>query len=394
MTVIVGILLLGCLFGSLELNKAAKIEVAMRKAPLNRIVDMDDPDEIADVISPLLLALPQRWDDALAHRQLATLFMQLYRAETYQRLLAQQQTTTESSAGDAEPVEIGEEVARDEELWRRSSVWHLHGTIHDLLRQGDDESVGILLQQPAVKERLSQALAHVMIARNVACTIPQLHYMLAELAAANDPRSDDQIHLDRARTLAPGDATLWYWTGLLDLNNDRKDAACRSWNHSLTLSDDHLNDIIGSARGKLTLRDLIDKVLPQQSDILLAVIERNFLGEDKTKVRDVFLQRAEEVLEKTDLPPAEMAYVTGSIYRLQGRPSEAAGLLEEAISRDSSQLKWRYEYARLLLDLGDFDGALDQVLILQDEQPKVGRYRRLRDEINKKQHRVGAPVEQ
>ena len=388
---IIGLLGLGCLFGSLELNKAAKIAVAMRESSLDIISEMDDPDKISYAMSNLVKVLPQRWDDALAHRRAAVILMQLYQAETYQQLLSEKQSKSDLSATEQESTDTEDKSSRDEDLWQRSSVWHLHGTIRELLRKGDRKAIEQLLQQPTVKDRLLPAMKHVIIARDAACTIPQLHYMVAELLASNAPNANDQIYLDRAKTLAPGDASLWYWAGLLDLNNDRKDAACQSWHHSLTLSDVHLNDIIENARGKLTLRDLLEKVLPKRSDILLKVIQRNFLGDDKIKVRNIFLQRAEEFIETTDLPSAEMAYVKGSIYGLQGRTTEAAAELKQAVTFDGSQLNWRFEYARRLLELEEFEEALNQVKILQSERPSRGVYRRLRKEINRKRYRVGAP---
>ncbi|MCP4191014.1 MAG: O-antigen ligase family protein [Planctomycetaceae bacterium] len=388
---IIGLLGLGCLFGSLELNKAAKIAVAMREASLDTISQMDDPEKISDAMSNLIKVLPQRWDDALAHRRAAAILMQLYQAETYQQLLGEKLSKPEPRPDEQATSPPNNESSRDEDLWRRSSVWHLHGTIHDLLRKGDHQAVDLLLRQPTVKDRLVPAMKHVTIARDAACTIPQLHYMVAELLASNAPNVDDQIYLDRARTLAPGDASLWYWSGLLELNNDRKDAACQSWHHSLTLSDVHLDDIIENARGKLTLRDLLEKVLPKRSDILLKVVQRNFLGHDKAKVRNIFLQRAEEFIETTDLPSAQMAYVKGSIYGLQGRTTEAVAELKQAVTLDSSQLNWRFEYAQRLLELEELEEALNQVKILQSERPSRGVYQRLRKEINRKRYRVGAP---
>ena len=387
-TLIVGILLLGCLFGSLELNKAAKIEVAMRAAQLSDIREIEDPGFVASIISPLQATLPNRWDDALAHRRLAELRMQHYRAETYQRLLAEKNVETPDAKDDDN--ENSAESQRDEDLWRRSSVWHLNGTLRQLDREGDSASIEALVNQPSVQDHLLPAMKHVLLARKSAPTIPQLHYMLAELSAVNDVKSDDQIHLNRARTLSPGDATMWYWTGLLDLNANRNEQACQSWRKSLLLTPMHLSDIMDSARGQLTIRQILDDVLPMDSEILLKTANEYFSGEAQTSIRNRFLKRAEEALDQTDLPADRLAYITAKIYLLQGRGEEAVPFFKTAVDLNSFTTSWRYDYACLLRDLEKYDEALEQAVVLTSQKPDSARFRRLYEQISGLRHRSGS----
>jgi tetratricopeptide (TPR) repeat protein len=399
---IVGVLLLGCLFGSLELNKAAKIEVAMRATRLTDIREIDDPAFLASIIGPLQATLPNRWDDALAHRRLAELRMQLYRAVTYQRLWADrksqagrtqdQNVALEDRTGDDTPRDTprGNEEQRDGDLWRRSSVWHLNGTLRQLDRQGDVASIEALQNQNAVQDQLIPALRHVLLARDSAPTIAQLHYMLAELLAVQDVKADDQVHLRRARTLAPGDATMWYWTGLLDLNAGRDQQACQSWRQSLLLSPRHLRDILDSSRRQLTIRQIRDDVLPMHAEMLLNTATEYFAGDEKAAIREQFLKRAEESLSQTVLPPDRLAYVTAKIYRLQGRDEEAVPFYDTAVTLNNSTASWRYEYACLLRDLKRYDEALQQAIYMTSEWPKTRRYRRLYEEISGLRHRSGS----
>ena len=239
---LVGGLLLGCLFGSLEMNKAGKIEVALRTAATAQAGELQRPERVRAAIAPLRLALAHRWEDALAHERMAQLLMQLYVAETYQRLHAARPATELPLAAG-----VAESAPRDEELWNRASVWHLHGTIRQLQQAGDASAVSSLVSDATIQQTLLPAARHLLLARQSAPTLAQLHLWLAPLWPVVAPTADETIHLERAAA-GPGDATLLYWIGLLDLQSGRFAAACQAWKQSLTLSMLHLPDVMASAR--------------------------------------------------------------------------------------------------------------------------------------------------
>ena len=81
------------------MNRAGRIEAALRAAPLDEVLEMDDPAMVASAMIPLQTALPQRWDDALAQQRMAELRMQLYQAETYARLQELQATPEDNRSG-------------------------------------------------------------------------------------------------------------------------------------------------------------------------------------------------------------------------------------------------------------------------------------------------------
>jgi hypothetical protein len=147
-TLLIGFLLIGCLFGSLEMNRAARIEAARRRAHLPPLLEANEPEEMSRAALPLIAALPQRWDDAQAHQHLALLLISQYQSEMYHQLAAQR--TAAPSA--AEPVETSETTEAsgnspseepapfDPELWRRASLPHLHSTLRQLERAGSTQS--------------------------------------------------------------------------------------------------------------------------------------------------------------------------------------------------------------------------------------------------------------
>jgi tetratricopeptide (TPR) repeat protein len=387
-TFLVGFLLLGSLFSSLEMNRAGRIEAALRAAPLDEVQEMDDPAMVASAMIPLRNALPQRWDDALAQQRMAEMRMQLYRAETYARL-RELQATPESTGSDSPVDESSNE--RDEELWNRASVWHWHQTVRQRQREGDATGAAQLIRDPVVQDTLVPAARALLVARQSAPTIPQVHLLLAELSPLVPLDGDETVHLQRTALLSPGDATLLYWVGLIDLQSGRRESACRHWRQSLTLAPLHLADVMSSARGRLTNGQLLREVIPERSDLLLRVAQQYFAGEDSAGVRTAFLERAAETLDQTELPADEWAYVAATVYRMLGRPQEAIEQYREAISRNQQKLAWRYEYARLLFEQEMYDEAYQEATFLVRAQPERIAYERLMKEVNARRLRQGTP---
>ena len=394
-TLLVGFLMLGCLFGSLEMNRAAKIESARRTANLRRLIAANQPEAMARAALPLIAALPQRWDDAQAHQHLALLLVSQYHAEIYHQLAQQQKASQAADRADVPETDVAtpprDPAPLDPELWSRASLPHLHGTLRQLERSGDTAAATALVSSEPVQQLLLRAARHFLAARQYAPTISRVHYRLAELTPAFPDLGDEEVLLRHAQTLSPGDATLWYWSGVLNLNSARVNEACECWRHSLLLSRLHLDEILSMSQGKLTMRQLLDQTLPNQADLLLRVAVTFFAGDDRAKFRQIVLQRAEESLEDSSLPAPEFEYTHAAILRLQGRPEDAAPLFANAILRRSNNLPWRYEYARLLIDLGRYDEAYEQVNYLIGAEPKSGQYQRLQRDFEAKRWRAGAP---
>ncbi len=338
----------------------------MRQANLLSLVDANVPEDIARAAAPLQAALPQRWDDALAHQQLALLLIGQYQSETYHRLVAEQRAIRAVDDAEQQSSTIDGDIdpsaeATDPDLWARASLSHLHRTLRQLERDENRAAITTLVGSEPVQQLLAPAVRHFLAARQYAPTISRVHYRLAELSPVFPTTGDEQRDLQRAQLLAPGDATLWYWSGVLDLNSGRVGQACDCWHRSLLLSRTHLHDIMRTSRGRLTVRQLLEQTLPREADLLLQVARKFFAGEDLAKIRQIILQRAQDSLDHTTLPTAELEYTRAAILNLQGRGEEAMPVYADAIVRQSNNLVWRYEFARLLIDLKHYDEAFEQV---------------------------------
>ena len=132
-------------------------------------------------------------------------------------------------------------------------------------------------------------------------------------------------------------------------------------------------------------------MLPPRSDLLLAVAQQYFAGDDRAATRQEFLARAEQMLTQTALPRDELWFTAATIYRLQSKPEQALANYRDAIASNGRQSAWRYEFAQYLLELRQFDEAYDHARFLARSQPQVAAYQRLLADVNAQRLRAGTP---
>ncbi len=134
--------------------------------------------------------------------------------------------------------------------------------------------------------------------------------------------------------------------------------------------------------GRLTVRQLLDEVLPPRSDLLLDLAQQYFQGDDKATSRSECLARAEQALGQSSLPQDQLFYVAATIHRLQNKPEQALADYRDAVGMNSRQPAWRYEFARLLLEQRQFDEAYLHARFLVRAQPHVAAYQQLLTDVN------------
>jgi tetratricopeptide (TPR) repeat protein len=144
------------------------------------------------------------------------------------------------------------------------------------------------------------------------------------------------------------------------MNSGREQLAIDDWNASLQQSALHLAEIMNSSQGKLTLRTILEKVLPEQPDMILAVAQQYFSTPKHDKIQRFFLNRAVEFLSTGENQTANDAYTAASVYRLLGRFDEAVPQFKDAIALNPVGHAWIYQYAQMLFDMGRIDDALEQ----------------------------------
>ncbi len=203
-----------------------------------------------------------------------------------------------------------------------------------------------------------------------------------DLLARGDP-SDS--YLARAKFIHPTDTEMWFRCGHLEQLRRADDATWASWRRALELSGRHLRAIMDEARKVLTVRDLTEKVLPDQPALLLAA----------ARVVDPNLKAAAEprpILEKA-LRCLDEAPATASAdwwrYRALtlgylGDGAAARSAYQEALRRKPLEVEWSFEYATLLYELGHLDEAAEQLRLVLTFQPHHNGARQLTAEVSQR----------
>ena len=387
--VAIGLLMLGALFASLEMHKASIVETAIRTSPLIDVRESSDLDLIKSGILSVRLAVAQRWDDANGHRHLSELQQHMYHAQTYLSLLSQinpEDTLRDDREGSEEDDLSNEETGRDESIWERSSVLHLFKAIRSAQINTDNSLIEQLRQQPTVTEWLTPAWRHMKLARWHCPTMPYAHYAMAEMSVINEEEPSDEIHLSRAKRLSPADANLLFWSGVLAIHSNRIEDGLRDWQESLMLmpTNEHLDNILLHSTGKLTVRQLLNHIIPRHTGLLYHTAATHFASENPRikKIQFAILRKAKEAIQETSLPEDELHFVAAKTNIGLGDMKSAADHYKKAINANRKKYQWKYEVAKILFDLGQFTEAREFAENAHNQNPTQA-YHKLLYQINK-----------
>ena len=394
------IILASAVFGLPAIRRAGRVEQIERAVPLTQLREQREPSQSLDqAITDLTAALQSRPGDAEGHRHLAEMWIQKYHIATFQEL----KPVDLSGTGDPVPrlesdlsaaAGVGERVTDDDsserspeeieaelnEVWDRCGVWQLHYALRQMEMQGDEGKADGLRQQPTVQKFLQPAWQHLLQSRGICPLISHVHYELAELTPAVDPDGDDTLHIARAEKLAPGDATLHFWSGILHWNSRRDEQAMGAWKQSLDLSEMHTRQIVDLMLQRRSVSE-IQELMPDDPEVLIQVVNSPALADDEA-ARMVLYERIVKLYEKNDedLTASETYAVATALLKLD-RPTDAVIYMERAVSGNPKAHHWRYQYAQLLHRLRFFDDARDHALRLTREKQFNRSYQQLYKQI-------------
>ena len=149
--------------------------------------------------------------------------------------------------------------------------------------------------------------------------------------------------------------------GILELMDGRPDQAWVSWRRSLELANSHLPEILDRSATLLTPHDILRRVLPNRSELLLKAASH--LYPQPGEGRRPFLEQALAILEKQpDALGAADLHVKASIHRALGQPIEALAAYRASLDREPLQLARRYEFAELLYEQNRFQESFQELL--------------------------------
>jgi tetratricopeptide (TPR) repeat protein len=225
-------------------------------------------------------------------------------------------------------------------------------------------------------EYLRPALRDYLLARRENPLLPSSHLRLAGCREYLIHPDTAANYLERCCLLAPADAGLWYLAGRQQLAAGEDALAWASWRKSLECSPAHLSAIATMALSRIGPIALIERILPPQPDLLIAVARLPSLA-DQTEDRRVFLLRAADLLPDDRNTRPDDLHLRAWALREAGCGPEAVVVYRRAVERAPERVDWRYEWAELLDQQGDRMEARDQLRRVLQQQPDHSRARNL-----------------
>jgi Tfp pilus assembly protein PilF len=310
-------------------------------------------------------AVKSRPDDAEAHARLARLWINLYRVRALEQLRA------EKIAG-----------VDDAKLWDYTSPRRLHGAVHHLARAAAKDQLVQLRQHPLVSGNLRPAIRHLTLARSACSLLPNVHLELAQLSGLVGEPGLDQIHLDRAIRLSPGDPAMLLMCGLLELQAGRNGLAAKTWRDSIRLDRSRLDRILAAAEKQFDARSLIEDVLPDSPELLLELARTRYTQEKGAELHKMLIDRADELIARAELPEPQRCRLQGLVFAMRKEHGRAIDRYYRAVELRRQDPGWRYELALALTGASRLQEAHQQAILCARMAPGNGQYQALLRELN------------
>jgi tetratricopeptide (TPR) repeat protein len=183
---------------------------------------------------------------------------------------------------------------------------------------------------------------------------------IAEHASILKQGDNPEDYLRRVKLLALGRDDLWYRCGFQEFTRNHLEDAWATWRHCLELSDRYLPQILILTTKRLKAEQLVEKVLPNNPDLLLEVSLLLYPGAGVVKQRRPFMEKARRLLE-----------------------SSPEGMVRRELRVNDRILQGRLEFARYLSEQGKPEEARRELMLVLAQDSKHDAAKVLLSEITR-----------
>jgi hypothetical protein len=286
-------------------------------------------------------------------------------------------------AGDADPDQLHARIAflaeaaalGPEHTGIHYDLGFAHGKLADLLDRG------IFSDRRAAREEATLALQEYLNARDACPLSSRAQLGISGYASKLIRGASAEDYIRRAKLLTPGQYEMWYVCGLWEFTLNHPEEAWATWRHCLELSDHYLPQIL-SKTYQLKTNQLMDKVLPDDPEVLFAAAFYLYPDFGSVERRRPFLEKALRLLEsKEEALGLQDLLVKARIYKVLDLPDQAILLYRELLKRDASQVRVRYEFASYLHEVRKPEEAQHELLTILAQESKNGAAKSLLNTI-------------
>jgi O-antigen ligase/tetratricopeptide (TPR) repeat protein len=223
----------------------------------------------------------------------------------------------------------------------------------------------------ASDSHLTPALQGFVRARNLCPLLGHPHVRLgtyANLMAAADAR---QVYLRRAARVMPHDERIWFACGARALEEGSPQEAWPCWRRCLQCSPRFLASIVLRSRHHLTIKDMVQQVLPPDPqalfDAALILTDQSESAATGPVLLAQALRLADERAAQGDV---NALYLRARCHQLLGHQRQALQAYRELRDRAPGMMAWRLQFIELLCDAGQLHEARRDLVELLQLDPR------------------------
>ena len=219
--------------------------------------------------------------------------------------------------------------------------------------------------------------------RDLCPLLAEAHVLLgnqSETFVRADTKSD---YFQRARIIRPADATLAYVAGVERLDAGDRASALQHLRQSLSLSGEHLIDILSITVTDLSQAESVEQLLPDNANTLARTAD--WLDQRDVSFREISRRLRERALKSLQnasaANSAETHHLRAVLFTELDEFEQAQLEYLAALRRAPANVAWRVELAALLIEIDDLRAATDQVRRILRQHPSDPTAKEMQKEI-------------
>ncbi|WP_442511239.1 O-antigen ligase family protein [Novipirellula sp. SH528] len=232
----------------------------------------------------------------------------------------------------------------------------------------------------AVEETLASATRDLITSLTLNPFVPQ-----AQLAAAfTSPlwNGDSSAFATNCRQLSRSSTDLMYANGFYGFLIQDKTIAMDQWKRYLSLTHGHQDSILRLADPWVSPREVVVDLIPDVRTDLLMQYVRSIVASASAATSSPYVDGAIQAVQMNKtITEAKRHALLAQLTSLKSDHQTASDHWKQALSLDSRNLDYRFEYANSLYRCKNYDEAQKQAILGQTLEPERGRFKPLLEKI-------------
>ena len=275
-----------------------------------------------------------------------------------------------------------------EDVWASTDLSALH-RLSRASQKFNPQLYEEIINSAPVSDHLSVAFDHAKTANKLLPDDARLLLRVALLAQLFDDDFSEEDQIAQAIEKRPYGSAALYTGGLLSLQSFRYDQGCDYWNRCLKLTRTYDPSIIQYCRQELTVDQFLNKVLPEDPELLIRLARNYFRQPEDYVLKKIILDHTTRVVAKSGLENTDKYHWQG-IAAFEGLQfQQAIKHFNQVLEVRPDEVSTRVMLARALIAEKQYLEATEELKVCQlYADCPIGLVQRLLNVANRNQARI------